>query len=134
MYLGSKVQASFQHTKNILLKLLKIDFVGFYKNKKLTKNNFWRWISWLVHRWRTQRTAIRNVNCRFLWIIESLNANCGHIPYDHACLCVSNVHFKKFFFYFKLYGAIHMVLWITLFNSIEVLLRNKYPFKYSHVF
>ena len=28
-----------------------------------------------MHRWRTQQTAIRSVNCRIQWIIESLNAN-----------------------------------------------------------
>jgi len=28
------------------------------------KDNFQQWISWLLHRWRTQRNAIRNVNCR----------------------------------------------------------------------
>lgn len=26
--------------------------------------NYWQWISWLTHRWRTQQTAKRNVNCR----------------------------------------------------------------------
>ena len=28
------------------------------------KNNFWQRISWFSHRWRTQRIAISNVNCR----------------------------------------------------------------------
>ena len=44
----------------------------------ITRNqyNFQQWISWLSHRWRTQRNAIRNVNCRIQWIIESLNAPC----------------------------------------------------------
>ena len=34
------------------------------------------WISWLLKRWRTQRNAIGNANCRTLWVIESLNAHC----------------------------------------------------------
>ena len=38
--------------------------------------NFQQRISWLSHRWRTQRNAISNVNCRIQWIIESLNAPC----------------------------------------------------------
>ena len=39
-----------------------------------------------MHRWRTQQTAIRNVNCRTKWIIESLNAYCavGFTPYSMA--------------------------------------------------
>ena len=39
-------------------------------------NNFWQRISWFSHRWRTQRNAIGNVNCR-MWIIEFLNAPCA---------------------------------------------------------
>ena len=39
-------------------------------------NNFQQRISWLSQRWRTQRNAIRSVNCRIPWIIESLNAPC----------------------------------------------------------
>jgi len=34
-------------------------------------------MSWLLQRWRTQQTAILNVNCRILWIIETLNAPCA---------------------------------------------------------
>ena len=51
--------------------------------------NFQQRISWLSHRWRTQRNAISNVNCRIQWIIESLNAPCA--PWyseEHACLSV----------------------------------------------
>ena len=54
-----------------------------------TKYNFQQRISWLSHRWRTQRNAISNVNCRIQWIIESLNAPCA--PWyseEHACLSV----------------------------------------------
>ena len=53
------------------------------------KYNFQQRISWLSHRWRTQRNAISNVNCRIQWIIESLNAPCA--PWyseEHACLSV----------------------------------------------
>ena len=55
--------------------------------------NFQQWISWLSHRWRTQRNAISNVNCRIQWIIESLNAPCA--PWyseEHACLSVINIY------------------------------------------
>ena len=51
--------------------------------------NFQQRISWLSHRWRTQRNVISNVNCRIQWIIESLNAPCA--PWyseEHACLSV----------------------------------------------
>lgn len=51
--------------------------------------NFQQRISWLSHRWRTQRNAISNVNCRIQWIIESLNAPCA--PWyseEHACLSI----------------------------------------------
>ena len=67
------------------------------------KYNFQQRISWLSHRWRTQRNAISNVNCRIQWIIESLNAPCA--PWyseEHACLSVmvfSNL--LCFFFFFK---------------------------------
>jgi len=40
-------------------------------------NNFWQWISWFSQRWRTQRNAIRNANCKTQWIIKTLNANCA---------------------------------------------------------
>ena len=53
----------------------------------LIRNNFWQRISWLSQRWRTQRNAIRNVNCRIQWIIESLNAHCAlWYSGEHACL------------------------------------------------
>ena len=38
--------------------------------------NFQQWMSWLAHRWRTLRTAIRNANCRIQWVIKILNAYC----------------------------------------------------------
>ena len=51
--------------------------------------NFQQRISWLSHRWRTQRNAISNVNCRIQWIIESLNAPCAlWYSEGHACLSV----------------------------------------------
>ena len=45
-----------------------------------------RWISWLLNRWRTQRTAICNANCRSLWVIESLNAYCTSFVLLGVCL------------------------------------------------
>ena len=38
----------------------------------------WRWIHWLLERWRTQRTAICIANCRIQWIIKFSNAACDH--------------------------------------------------------
>jgi hypothetical protein len=59
-------------------------------NKHNSKYNFQQRISWLSHRWRTQRNAIRNVNCRIQWIIESLNAHCAlWYSGEHACLSIS---------------------------------------------
>ena len=53
----------------------------------LNYNNFWQRISWLSQRWRTQQNAIRSVNCRIQWIIESLNAHCAFwYSGEHACL------------------------------------------------
>ena len=55
--------------------------------------NFQQRISWLSHRWRTQRTAIRNVNCRIQWIIESLNAPCAaRFSEGHVCLSVTLIY------------------------------------------
>ena len=57
--------------------------------KIITKKNFQQRISWLSHRWRTQRNAISNVNCRIQWIIESLNASCAlWYSGEHVCLSV----------------------------------------------
>ena len=51
--------------------------------------NFQRWMSWLLYRWRTQRNAISNANCRTQWIIKSLNASCASgTSWEHACLSV----------------------------------------------
>ena len=41
-------------------------------------------MSWLPQRWRTQRNAIRNANCKTSWIIQILNAHCASIL--GACL------------------------------------------------
>ena len=43
-------------------------------------------MSWLPHRWRTQRNAIRNANCRIQWIIKTLNASCASGIFLGACL------------------------------------------------
>ena len=34
------------------------------KKERKMRDNFWRWISWLTYRWRTQPAAICSVNCR----------------------------------------------------------------------
>ena len=51
--------------------------------------NFQQRISWFWHRWRTQRNAISNANCRIQWVIESLNAHCAlWYSEGHACSSV----------------------------------------------
>ena len=49
-------------------------------------NNFQQRMSWLPQRWRTQRNAIRNANCRTSWIIKILNAHCASGICLGACL------------------------------------------------
>jgi len=42
-------------------------------------------ISWFWQRWRTQRNAIRNANCRIQWIIKFSNADCAlGLSWEHA--------------------------------------------------
>jgi len=38
--------------------------------------HFQQRMSWLPQRWRTQRNAIRNANCKIQWVIKILNATC----------------------------------------------------------
>jgi len=49
------------------------------------KNNFQRWTTWFPQRWRTQRNAIRNANCRTSWIIKILNAPCDTGTFLVSC-------------------------------------------------
>ena len=57
---------------------------------QINQENFQRRISWFPYRWRTQRNAIRNANCRTPRVIRSLNATGAGLP---ACLfqCVWRV-------------------------------------------
>ena len=48
--------------------------------------NFQRWMSRFPQRWRTQRNAIRNANCKTSWIIKILNAHCAFGIFLKACL------------------------------------------------
>ena len=52
--------------------------------------NFQRWMSWFPQRWRTQRNAIRNANCKTSWIIKILNAHCalGIFPWAYLSECL----------------------------------------------
>ena len=43
-------------------------------------------MSRLPQRWRTQRNAIRNANCKTSWIIKILNAHCASGTFPVACL------------------------------------------------
>ena len=45
------------------------------RNVIMTKH-FQQWMSWLPYRWRTQRNAIRNANCKIQWVIKTLNTTC----------------------------------------------------------
>ena len=51
--------------------------------------NFQRRMSRLPQRWRTQRNAIRNANCKTSWIIKILNAHCasGICPVAYLSEC-----------------------------------------------
>ena len=48
--------------------------------------NFQRWMSWLEHRWRAQRSAISILNCRIPWTNRNLNAYCAFGISLKACL------------------------------------------------
>ena len=48
--------------------------------------NFQRWMSRFPQRWRTQRNAIRNANCKTSWIIKILNAHCAFGIFPEAYL------------------------------------------------
>lgn len=52
------------------------------------KNNYnlQQRMSWLPQRWRTQRNAIRNANCKTSWVIKILNAHCAPMKCMVACL------------------------------------------------
>ena len=74
---------SLPHVQTLYYKIL----VWISSPQSEMKNNFWQRISWLSQRWRTQRIAISNVNCRIQWIIKSLNAHCAlWYSGEHACL------------------------------------------------
>ena len=49
-------------------------------------HNFQRWMSWLEHRWRAQRSAISILNCRIPWTNRNLNAYCAFGISLKACL------------------------------------------------
>lgn len=55
-------------------------------------------MSWLAHRWRTQRNAIRIVNCRFPWTIRFLNAYgaVGISPAARLFQCLLTIPIKPF--------------------------------------
>ena len=52
--------------------------------------NFQQRMSRLPQRWRTQRNAIRNANCKTSWIIKILNAHCasGICPVAYLSECL----------------------------------------------
>ena len=51
--------------------------------------NFQRWMSWLEHRWRAQRSVMSIVNCRIPWINSNLNVHCAFGISLKACLLQS---------------------------------------------
>ena len=52
----------------------------------LSSTTFQRRMSRFPQRWRTQRNAIRNANCKTSWIIKILNAHCAFGIFPEACL------------------------------------------------
>ena len=78
------------------LQFMNVSLLVFNTNKLLY--NFQQRISWLSHRWRTQRNAISNVNCRIQWIIESLNAPCT-LWYSEEYACLSVIKFSSYFYF-----------------------------------
>ncbi len=65
----------------------------------LMKDNFQQWISWLLHRWRTQRNAIRNVNCRSV-THRNFERTLHLVVFRQVCLfeCLCTLSFSLFFF------------------------------------
>ena len=57
------------------------------------KKHFQQRMSWLPYRWRTQRNAIRNANCKIQWVIKTLNAACTSLG-EYVCwsVCLSPPH------------------------------------------
>ena len=69
-------------TRNLNLKEHGVEWTGQLDRSPSSKfilnvYNFQQRMSWLPQRWRTQRNAIRNANCRTSWIIKILNAHCA---------------------------------------------------------
>lgn len=66
----------------------------------LMKDNFQQWISWLLHRWRTQRNAIRNVNCRSV-THRNFERTLHLVVFRQVCLfeCLCTLSFSLFFFW-----------------------------------
>lgn len=85
--------------KTIQLQLISSNKPFFSKEKKYKTDDFQRWISRLVYRWRTLRNAIRNANCTTQWIIEILNAHCAMtaMPW-HAWSSVFSKPIQIFYF------------------------------------
>ena len=62
-----------------------LDASAFLRTNWMT-HNFQRWMSRFPQRWRTQRNAIRNANCKTSRIINTLNAHCASGKFLGACL------------------------------------------------
>ena len=60
------------------------------RRQNIMKKHFQQRMSWLPYRWRTQRNAIRNANCKNQWVIKTLNAACTSLG-EYACwsVCLS---------------------------------------------
>ena len=88
--------------KTIQLQLISSNKPFFSKEKNYKTDDFQRWISRLVYRWRTLRTAIRNANCTTQWIIEILNAHCAMTAMSwHAWSSVFSKPIQIFYFSFE---------------------------------
>ena len=69
----------------LTLNWLWLDASAFLRTNWMT-HNFQRWMSRFPQRWRTQRNAIRNANCKTSRIINTLNAHCASGKFLGACL------------------------------------------------
>ena len=100
-----------------------IEWKFIIKSKTKTKpinqiNNPWQRISRLSRRWRTQRNAIRNANCRQSWIIKILNASCavGQAPGSEPGWgwCTMRSDFDLIFYWIELNEGewVYFLIWL----------------------
>ena len=70
-------------------------------------------------RWRTQRNAIRNANCKTSWIIKILNAHCAFGIFPVACLfeCLWTPLSVDLLFYYDSSAA--GFVWVSIYCKVD---------------